>query len=112
MRTCLGNAINISIIQLFIKHPYLLYLYNNNRKDIPELGYYTTTPSLLYFHSYIGLEPDDAGNIIIYNKEDVPKYPFIRVLSTLQNYKVKELSNIKSRQLIIDNYIVVSAHKN
>ena len=112
MRTCLGKSIDNSIIQLFIKHPYLLYLYDNGRKAIPELGYYMTTPSSLYFHSYIGLDPNERGNIIIQNIESIPEGSFIRVLSTLQNYNIKKKSSIKSRSIIVDNYMVVSAHKN
>lgn len=112
MRSCLGKSVNYSVIQLFIKHPYLLYLYDTTRKAIPELGYYISTKSDINFHSFIGLDPDESGNIIIYNKEQIPSKPFIRVLSTLENYNIKQKSNTKSRTIIVDRYMIVSYHKN
>ena len=112
MRTCLGKQITNSIIQLFIQFPNLLYLYNDVRKAIPELGYYITTNSDINFNAYIGLDSNEDGNIVIYNKESLPEKPFLRVLSTLENYKVKEKSSVKSRSIIVKKYIVVSYHKN
>lgn len=112
MRSCLGKQVNNSVIQLFIQHPYLLYLYDTDRKAIPELGYYISSRSELNFHSYIGLDPDKNGNIIIYNTESLPETPFLRVLSTLENYNVKKKSIIKSRSLIVNKYMIVSHHKN
>lgn len=112
MRSCLGQPVHHSVVQLFIHHPYLLYLYDKNRKAIPELGYYKTSKSELNFHSYIGLDPDENGNIILYNSEKVPQSPFVRVLSTVENYNVKNTSTIKSRTLIVNKYMIVSSHKN
>ena len=87
-------------------------MYDKNRKAIPELGYYKTSKSELNFHSYIGLDPDENGNIILYNSEKVPQSPFVRVLSTVENYNVKNTSTIKSRTLIVNKYMIVSSHKN
>ena len=112
MRTCLGKQITNSVIQLFIQFSHLLYLYNDVRKPIPELGYYITTTSDINFNAYIGLDSNEDGNIVIYNKESLPEKPFLRVLSTLENYKVKEKSSVKSRTIIVKKYIVVSYHKN
>ena len=111
MRSCIGKKINTSIIQLFIQHPYLLYLYDSNRKPIPELGYYMTEKNLINYHTYIGLEPNKDGHIEIYNCEKIPDKSFIRVLSTLDNYNIKHHSNTKNRTIIIDKYMVVSHHK-
>ena len=111
MRSCIGKKIDISIVQLFIQHPYLLYLYNNNRKPIPELGYYITEKRAINYHTYIGLDPNEDGHIVIYNCEKIPEKSFIRVLSTLNNYNVKEHSNKKSRTIVIDKYMIVSHHK-
>lgn len=112
MRSCIDNKIHILIVQLFIQHPYLLYLYNNNnRKPIPELGYYITEKNLINYHTYIGLEPNKDGHIIIYNCNKIPEKSFIRVLSTLNNYNIKEHSNTKNRTMIIDKYMIVSHHK-
>ena len=64
MRSCIGKKIDISIVQLFIQHPYLLYLYNNNnRKPIPELGYYITEKRAINYHTYIGLDPNEKESI-------------------------------------------------
>ena len=112
MRSCLGEKIHNSIIYLFIQHPYLLYLYDNTRKAIPEMGYYITSTSRLYYNAYIGLDPNEDGNIILHNNESVPNKPYIRILSTLKNYKIKSRSTTKSRIIVIDNYMVVSYHKN
>ena len=111
MRTCIGKKIDTSIVQLFIQHPYLLYLYDNNRKPIPELGYYITEKSSINYHTYIGLDPNDNGHIVIYNCEKLPEKPFIRVLSTLTNYNIKQPSNTKCRTIVIDKYMIVSHHK-
>lgn len=111
MRTCIDKHIDNSVIQLFIQHPYLLYLYDTHRKPIPELGYYITEKSLINYHTYIGLDPDEKGHITIYNCEKIPSKSFIRVLSTLNNYNVKEHSNKKSRTIVIDKYMIVSHHK-
>tara|TARA_Y100000748_G_C15395984_1_gene449449 strand:+ start:51 stop:722 length:672 start_codon:yes stop_codon:yes gene_type:complete len=112
MRSCLGKPIDNSVIQLYIHYPYLLYLYNTTRLAIPELGYYNTTKSDLNFHAYIGLDPDEEGNIIIYNMDGLPEGEFLRVLSSIQHYNVKQKSTIKSRHMIIDDYMIVSYHKN
>ena len=112
MRSCLGAKIHDSIIRLYIQHPYLLYLYENTRKPIPEMGYYITSTSGLNYNTYIGLDPNEDGHLIVHNKDSVPNQPFIRILSTLKNYQVKSESTTKSRSIVIDNYMVVSYHKN
>lgn len=111
MRSCLEKMVHISVVQLFIQHPYLLYLYDTHRKDIPELGYYITENKLINYHTYIGLDSNEKGHIEIYNCEKIPAKSFIRVLSTLNNYNVKHHSNAKNRTIVIDKYMVVSHHK-
>ena len=112
IRACIGKKIDMSVVQLFITYPYLLYLYDdNNRKSIPELGYYMTEKKYINYHTYIGLDPNKDGHIVIYNYEKLPHKSFIRVLSTLDNYNIKQHSNTKTRTMVIDKYMIVSYHK-
>lgn len=116
-RMCWLYKIDSSVTNLFIKHPMSIYVYkNDNRLDIPEIAYYSTSSDKKQYNTYIGLENNTDKGITVYNYDTYLEGNYIRVVLFLYKYIVTDIKikfNTEKRRGIYldkDNYEILSSH--
>ena len=109
--------IDSSVTSIFIKYPLLIYLYKkDNRLDIPEVAYYTTSLDNKQYNTYIGLENNTNEGITVYNYDAYPPGYYSRIILFLYKYIVPDINVdskiIKRREIDVDkdNYEILSSH--
>jgi hypothetical protein len=114
-RKCWIYNIDSSVTSLFITNPMSIYVYKKeNRLDIPEVAYYTTSTDTKEYNTYIGLENNTPKGISVYNYDTYDKGIYIRVIIFLYKYIVPTIKRdtIKQKGRVIDidkdNYEILS----
>ena len=116
-RMCWLYKIDHSVTELFIKHPMTIYLYkNDNRLDMPEVAYYSTSMNHKQYNTYVGLENNTDKGVMVYNYDTYVEGQYIRILLFLYKYIVPDIksdiniSKIREIDIDKDNYEILSSH--
>jgi len=109
--------IDHAVTDLFIKHQMSIYLYkNDNRLDIPEVAYYSTSVDNNKYNTNIGLENNSITGITVYNYDNYLAGRYIRVILFLYKYIVPDIKrdikikSIRGIDIDKDNYEILSCH--